>query len=200
MVDGISSPPMLLRPGGFTYERIVALGGAEWVGCKVERRLHVGVDEEVRTPGMKYKHYAPSARVVLCVPSVCSDSSRSKQRFVKLVREELQWDDSDKAVQQGEKKKRKKKRIAVLTTRCLDGLVEPDLTQVGLDTSACEFIIRSLGHTNEEIQANLFAALRQVDEQENVDIIFVEGIPEENEGLAVMNRLMKAAGGVVREL
>lgn len=195
MVDGISSPPMLLRPGGFTYERIVALGGAEWVGCKVERRLHVGVDEEVRTPGMKYKHYAPSARVVLCVPSVCSDSSRSKQRFVRLVREELQWDDSDKTETSPEKK-----RIAVLTTRCLDGLVEPDLTQFGLDISACEFIIRSLGHTNEEIQANLFAALRQVDEQENVDIIFVEGIPEENEGLAVMNRLMKAAGGVVREL
>ena len=195
MVDGISSPPMLLRPGGFTYERIVALGGAEWVGCKVERRLHVGVDEEVRTPGMKYKHYAPSARVVLCVPSVSSDSSRSKQRFVKLVREELQWGNSDKTETSPEKK-----RIAVLTTRCLDGLVEPDLTQVGLDTSACEFIIRSLGHTNEEIQANLFAALRQVDEQENVDIIFVEGIPEENEGLAVMNRLMKAAGGVVREL
>lgn len=195
MVDGISSPPMLLRPGGFTYERIVALGGAEWVGCKVERRLHVGVDEEVRTPGMKYKHYAPSARVVLCVPSVSSDSSRSKQRFVKLVREELQWGNSDKTETSPEKK-----RIAVLTTRCLDGLVEPDLTQVGLDISAYEFIIRSLGHTNEEIQANLFAALRQVDEQENVDIIFVEGIPEENEGLAVMNRLMKAAGGVVREL
>ena len=193
VVDGISSPPMLLRPGGFTYERIVELGGVEWVGCKVEKRVSVGVDERVRTPGMKYKHYAPSARVVLCVPTGSDHhqggNNRYKQQFVKVVQEELQQDSSNK-----------KRRIAVLTTRRLDGLVESDLARFGLDTTVYEFIIRSLGHNNEEIQANLFAALRRVDEQENVDVIFVEGIPEENEGLAVMNRLMKAAGGVVREL
>lgn len=39
----------------------------------------------------------------------------------------------------------------------------------------------------------LFAALRKMDE-EGIDIILAEGIPEEGIGMAVMNRLRKAAG------
>ena len=45
----------------------------------------------------------------------------------------------------------------------------------------------------EQLAVNLFTLLRQFDEQE-VDIIFAEGISEQGIGLAVMNRLRKAAG------
>ncbi|MCG0239557.1 MAG: threonylcarbamoyl-AMP synthase [Firmicutes bacterium] len=47
------------------------------------------------------------------------------------------------------------------------------------------------------VAANLFAALRSLDAQ-GADIILAEGFPEEGIGLAIMNRLRKAAGQVVR--
>lgn len=53
-------------------------------------------------------------------------------------------------------------------------------------------IVRDLGKLGSEISRNLFASLREVD-QLGVDLILVEGIPESNEGLAIMNRLSKAA-------
>lgn len=51
-----------------------------------------------------------------------------------------------------------------------------------------------LGNRNEPetLCANLFAALREMDE--HADLILAEGIPAEDEGLAYMNRLLRAAG------
>lgn len=45
----------------------------------------------------------------------------------------------------------------------------------------------------EEIATNLYAALRYFDDNK-VDVIFAEGIPQDGLGLAVMNRMRKAAG------
>ncbi|MDK2915338.1 MAG: L-threonylcarbamoyladenylate synthase [Thermococcaceae archaeon] len=50
-----------------------------------------------------------------------------------------------------------------------------------------------LGSTPEEVARNLFKALRTLDKS-GVDVIIAEGIEEEGLGLAVMNRLRKAAG------
>jgi L-threonylcarbamoyladenylate synthase len=47
----------------------------------------------------------------------------------------------------------------------------------------------------ERISANLYKSLRELDEK--VDCIFAEGIVETGIGAAVMNRLLKAAGGNV---
>ncbi|MBS4030331.1 MAG: threonylcarbamoyl-AMP synthase [Clostridiales bacterium] len=47
-----------------------------------------------------------------------------------------------------------------------------------------------------ELAANLYAALRRFDQQ-NVDVIIAEGYGEEGMGLALMNRLIKAAGSRV---
>ena len=55
----------------------------------------------------------------------------------------------------------------------------------------------SLGTSGAEISRGLFAALRELDAR-GVSVIHVEGIGEEEEGLAVMNRLRKAAGEIVR--
>jgi len=48
----------------------------------------------------------------------------------------------------------------------------------------------------DKIGAGLFAALLAFDD-EHVDVIYAEGIPESGVGAAVMNRLSKAAGGKV---
>jgi len=44
----------------------------------------------------------------------------------------------------------------------------------------------------EEVARGLFSALRELDSKK-VDVILAEGISEKNEGLAVMNRIRKAA-------
>ncbi|MTH54029.1 threonylcarbamoyl-AMP synthase [Bacillus mangrovi] len=50
----------------------------------------------------------------------------------------------------------------------------------------------------ESVAANLYRVLRQFNEREDLDLIFSESFSEEGVGLAVMNRLMKAAGHRVR--
>lgn len=51
----------------------------------------------------------------------------------------------------------------------------------------------NLGESEEEIARNMFKALRELDKR-GVDIILAEGVEEKGLGLAVMNRLRKAAG------
>lgn len=180
VVDGLSQPPSLLRPGGFTYEQIVELGGEQWADCKVERRQAVGETEKVRTPGMKYKHYSPSAKVILLVPD---PSDTTIDRIGKL-----------RSVLEGESSLRSEnlQSVAILTATQLNNTSINNLLPTG---SSIRLIVESLGSTGQEIQANLFAALRKADEIEKVQLIIVEGIPEKDEGLAVMNRLRKAAAG-----
>jgi L-threonylcarbamoyladenylate synthase len=64
VVDVSCDPPMLLRPGGTPFEALKAV--------VQELRLHPFVEsevelplEQIRSPGMKHKHYAPKAEVVL---------------------------------------------------------------------------------------------------------------------------------------
>lgn len=180
VVDGLSQPPSLLRPGGFTYEQILELGGEAWADCKVERRQNVGEAEKVRTPGMKYKHYSPSAKVILLVPDENSSSEVRIQRLNKVIEDEV--NSSPGSINS----------VAILTASHLNN--EP-VNELLTSKKSMKVIVQSLGKSGEEIQANLFAALRKVDETDNVDLIIVEGVPETDEGLAVMNRLRKAAAG-----
>lgn len=55
--------PRLLRPGGFTYEKLCELLGKVDISDAVLERLKEG--QKAESPGMKYKHYAPDTRVIL---------------------------------------------------------------------------------------------------------------------------------------
>ena len=55
--------PVLLRPGGFTYENLCEILGRVDIADAVLSQLKEGQVPE--SPGMKYKHYAPDTRVVL---------------------------------------------------------------------------------------------------------------------------------------
>ncbi|KAI9673934.1 MAG: hypothetical protein M1817_002140 [Caeruleum heppii] len=66
VVDGLSSPPAILRPGGISIDQLRACAGWE----DVEVRYKDGAEEaegdtKPRAPGMKYRHYSPTAKVVL---------------------------------------------------------------------------------------------------------------------------------------
>lgn len=63
VVDGTVNPPMLLRPGGVSLEEIASVGNG-WEKIVLGKKT-TGQYEKVLTRGMKYKHYSPTARVVL---------------------------------------------------------------------------------------------------------------------------------------
>lgn len=56
-------PPRLLRPGGVTLEEMTALIGEIVVDDAVLNKLEEGA--VASSPGMKYKHYAPSADITI---------------------------------------------------------------------------------------------------------------------------------------
>ena len=64
VVDGLSHPPAILRPGGISIEQLRGCPGWEDVvlGYK-DAAAEAGA--KPRAPGMKYRHYSPRAKVVL---------------------------------------------------------------------------------------------------------------------------------------
>ena len=63
IIDLSGEKPRLLRPGGITPEELSAVLGPIEVDKAVTSQL--GKDDVVRAPGMKYRHYAPTAPVVI---------------------------------------------------------------------------------------------------------------------------------------
>jgi len=83
VVDLSVDPPMLLRPGGTPFEAL------KNILC--DMKLHVFVEAEqeltlqdIRSPGMKHKHYAPKAEVILIegnVPGVIAKVKDLSESF-----------------------------------------------------------------------------------------------------------------------
>ncbi|KAG7832878.1 hypothetical protein KL919_004542 [Ogataea angusta] len=165
VVDGLCDPPMLLRPGGISLEQIKQAGGPRWQNIVVAKKT-AGKLEPVRTPGMKYRHYSPTAKVVLF--NNCADGREKVKAYL-------------------EKNNLQNKKIALLKTRRFAPAndISPLISYDG-----------TLGNSGDEIQRNLFSALRALDAEE-YDYILIEGVEETGEGLAIMNRLSKAASETI---
>ncbi|KAK7203547.1 DHBP synthase RibB-like alpha/beta domain-containing protein [Myxozyma melibiosi] len=176
VVDGTVRPPAVLRPGGVSVEMIREVGGEEWKDVVVGKS-EAGKHESVRTPGMKYRHYSPRARVIVFVGA--GEGGR-------VVKEYLERTESSE--------------VAVLTSKLFETSGWDDSTRSRIKT------IRSLGTTGADIARNLFAGLRDADEElqaENSDnskaVILVEGVSDDDEGAAIMNRLRKAASEIYED-
>jgi L-threonylcarbamoyladenylate synthase len=78
VLDLSSDPPLVLRPGGTPFEALKkVLPSVELHPFVVaERELSLG---EIRSPGMKHKHYAPSAEVVVVEGSIPAMIARIKE-------------------------------------------------------------------------------------------------------------------------
>jgi L-threonylcarbamoyladenylate synthase len=154
-------PPQILRPGGTPYEDLKKILG------RVELHPVAVADKEVpiekaRSPGVKHRHYAPTAEVIL----VEGEASKIVSKVKELV----------------DFYKQQNKRVGVLSTDENFGYYRAN-------------VVKSLGSRKnlKVIANNLFRLLREFD-SEKVDVIIAEGLPLEGLGLAVMNRLRKAAG------
>jgi len=63
VIDMTSSPPQILRPGGTPCEELRrALGRVRLHPIVLSGKMHLA---RARSPGMKHKHYAPNAKVVV---------------------------------------------------------------------------------------------------------------------------------------
>ena len=119
--------------------------------------------DKLRAPGMKYTHYAPEAPVIIVEGNIANIPTKVKAM-------------SKQHTLSG-------KKVAVLATEeTKDEYIDEDLIVLIMGRRKCPSTIAS----------NLFALLRQCDEEE-VDIIIAEAVEESHEGLAIMNRMLRAA-------
>ncbi|GLC38584.1 hypothetical protein PLESTB_001742000 [Pleodorina starrii] len=86
VLDGLRDPPAILRPGGVTREQLAAYPGLERL--LVYRRDFVDPQLEAApsTPGMKYRHYSPNARVLLLDPGDAPVAGGSDEQLAARLR------------------------------------------------------------------------------------------------------------------
>lgn len=222
VVDGLADDGHIrvLRPGGVTVEDLKrVLSGVTANGEPIKVLVHRKdyVDEEMEkqptTPGMKYRHYSPTCPVYLLMPG---SNKEGAQRLV--TADTLLGETSIELGDDRSKNTREKIRIGLLSltdsalTRTLlkktsITLTSPTVTSLPPpQTIQIEWIPHKLGSMISEDGAEgiydmaeparrLFDGLITLDGI-GVDVIYVEGMTEEREGLAVMNRVRKAAGRV----
>lgn len=161
IVDLTGPVPVMLRPGYVTREMLEDVVGPVEVDPVI---LAERPDPELKpkAPGMKYRHYAPKADMLIC--------EGSEEAVVDYINQRIA---EDRAAG---------RRVGVLAT---------DRTR----TRYAADLILSVGDRDQEetIAHNLFHVLREFDES-SVDMIYSECFEQEKLGMAIMNRLMKAAG------
>ncbi len=149
-----SKIPKILRPGSITPEQISdVLGKVEIDDCILRK---VSKNRIVSSPGMKYKHYAPKAKVI-----IVNGSSNKYIDFVNLNAND---------------------EVGAL---CFD----EDIDKLKVKSV-------SYGPENDlNVQAqNLFNCLRKIDNENDILIVYARISSKDGMGMALYNRLIRAAG------
>ncbi|WP_297630208.1 L-threonylcarbamoyladenylate synthase [uncultured Clostridium sp.] len=159
IVDCTVNPPIVLRPGGTTLEMLHEIDK----DIQIDRGL-LSNDENFKpkAPGMKYRHYAPNAKLKI----IMGNRKKTIEKINEMVHN---------YIDEG-------KKVGILSTE-----ESKDSYKEG------EKIVIGSYNDLREIAGNLFQALREFNEL-GVDIILAEGFEEKGLGIAIMNRLNKAAG------
>ncbi|MEW6592779.1 MAG: L-threonylcarbamoyladenylate synthase [Candidatus Hadarchaeota archaeon] len=157
--------PTVLRPGPVTLEDLEKI----LPGVETHPVAKAGASTEAAValaPGMKYRHYAPAAEVILV--------EGPEEKIVGKIRE------------LAEKLRRDGKKVGILATK---------ETANRYDAGIVEVV--GTRENPKTIAKNLFMTLRDFDEK-GVEKVLAEGIEPAGIGLAIMNRLRKAASSSVR--
>lgn len=180
IVNGLCEPPQLLRPGGIALEDLRRISSLSNIAVNTDAKTASAL-----TPGMRYRHYSPDA-IVHLLPL-----ASNFQSFKSLINERLhsircQFPSA---------------RIGILTHSLIDS--ERDEIQKAQSHALPPPAIVAVFSMSEvsskenpkesfqEVAHNIFALLRDMDRLQ-MSHILVEQVPTEREGLAVMNRLLKA--------
>lgn len=146
----------ILRPGGITKSDLMSVLENVTVDKHVTQQVEKG--ETPKSPGMKYKHYAPDAEVTVIVGDKDKTFAEIKSRLA----------DSE----------------GTSGVMCYDGFAFDAET------------VLYMGTDNQCYAERLFDALRQFDLL-GVKKVYAQFEEDDDYGLAVRNRLFKAAGGRV---
>lgn len=168
VVDMTGEIPLLLRPGGITREQLEAVVGQIAVDPNLQR---IEGSIPPRSPGMKYKHYAPAGKVFLVdgIPEKAAEWIR-KSCF--------------RNCEEGIK-------TAILCSK--------ETAHVYNDIyNSCRGphgFVEILGSKSDlgSVARHLYSALRRCD-IEGIEIIYLEAYSANGIGMAVMNRMYKASG------
>lgn len=190
VVDGLHEDGdiRILRPGGVTFEDITRVLQMDKTNNTIPRVLvhrrdymDEAMEQAPTTPGMKYRHYSPIAPVTLLLTR--PKLSSSPPLLVKAYLQSLQ---ERHPVPSG-----KPLRVGVLAPE------DSDLWGCLPQEDQFEWHRYPLGLKDAPSTTayRLFDGLITLDER-GVDHIIIEEIDEEREGLAVMNRVRKAASDV----
>lgn len=165
VLDLSTDIPTILRPGGVTKEDLEhVLGRIELDKALYEEKENLNP----RSPGMKYRHYAPEGIVEIV-------SEVPQKAAAKISEEVLKYKESDR-------------RIGVL---CLEETSQELRDELKQDIDLL-YILGS-GANLHDAAARLFEGLRLCDEN-RIEKILVQAMSSQGIGLAFMNRLQKAAG------
>ncbi|MEI6579607.1 MAG: L-threonylcarbamoyladenylate synthase [Eubacteriales bacterium] len=160
VISLVNKTPRLLRPGGITPEQLKAVLGEIEIDDAVFSAL--GQNEIPASPGMKYRHYSPKAKVIILKGGL--------EPFVEYV---------------------KAHSITGTLALCYDG------EQAKMPVKAVSF--GGIDNSGEQAY-KLFNALREIDGMPEVKMVFARCPAAQGLGLAVYNRLLRAASFEVIEL
>lgn len=173
VLDITGDKPVILRPGGITYEMLREVLGEVELDPGIFAPLDNG--RKASSPGMKYRHYAPNAPVTI----YRGDISRLAEEITKAASMHLL---------QG-------KKVGIIATDETSGIYNDMNDMLKNEDARDSLKIISLGSRKfpADMAAHLFECLREID-RAGVDVILAEGVDRHGEGLAIMNRLARAAG------
>ena len=173
IVDLTEDVPVILRPGFINEEMLKeVLGEVKLDPGLLDAGANAGI--RPKAPGMRYRHYAPKAPL-----AIVEGEAREVTEALKTL--------AGKAILDG-------KRVGILAS---DDMAR-DLAETflpGTPGAAERLYLCPAGSRAEEqtIARHLFAILREFDDA-GVDLIYAESFETPELGMAIMNRLLKAAG------
>lgn len=199
IVDLSENCPTLLRPGAITIEDLEEVLGEKVAIDPTLLGKSMAEGFTPKAPGMKYRHYAPKAEMILFKKKEEDETRSGQEEIAKFIlsyggkelfdcpEQEVKKSVAKAILSYGEKELSvsPEKRIWILCGEDTASLYEGD----------GRFTVQILGRREEPLSMthNLFRLLRKADE-EGTELILGECYSEEGVGFALMNRLKKAAG------
>ena len=175
VVDATGKWPQILRPGKITIDQMeeaLKNAGIEKPAFIPDYKEKPG--EAPRSPGMKYRHYAPSCEVDIVGDGSKGDFENYYKYYKQIVMQAIMDERTPVGLYVGEELAERLKILFANKEEEIEYYIYGDTENV------------------EDASHGLFDGLRTLDEK-HVQLIVAPAFPEEGLGIAYMNRLKKAA-------
>ena len=205
ILDMSMETPTLLRPGAITLEDLTEVLGEkpEIDPTLLGKKMEDGFIP--KAPGMKYRHYAPKAEMILFCSLEEKESEEKESKKKELEDKTSEKKRSEDRISEGKESEYKvSKRIAEYLEEEGRGFPREKIAVFCAEETKHFYqemaekegiVLKVLGRRDEPLSMthNLFRILRECDE-EGIELILSEGYSEKGIGFALMNRMKKAAG------